>query len=227
MINVGILMCDGKERLRFKKIIEDYLSGQKYNYAISEFADVDQLYSGQTKLDILFVGIDETNAGLQGIENITTLIIFMTDNRIEDIFPRELEYGVLVKKDAVIMYLPIIFRRLFMYMKTMVRERILLNMKGRQLVVYVSDIMYMERDKRMTKVICKDETLTTAADLTALVNQIGRHDVIRCHNSYVINFRYVREFRRNEFVLTDGPVIPVSRRYLDETRNEFSIWIAK
>ena len=121
MINVGILMCDGKERLRFKKIIEDYLSGQKYNYAISEFADVDQLYSGQTKLDILFVGIDETNAGLQGIENITTLIIFMTDNRIEDIFPRELEYGVLVKKDAVIMYLPIIFRRLFMYMKTMVR----------------------------------------------------------------------------------------------------------
>ncbi|MDD6065399.1 MAG: LytTR family DNA-binding domain-containing protein, partial [Firmicutes bacterium] len=126
-----------------------------------------------------------------------------------------------------IMYLPIIFRRLFMYMKTMVRERILLNMKGRQLVVYVSDIMYMERDKRMTKVICKDETLTTAADLTALVNQIGRHDVIRCHNSYVINFRYVREFRRNEFVLTDGTVIPVSRRYLDETRNEFSIWIAK
>ena len=114
-----------------------------------------------------------------------------------------------------------------MYMKTMVRERILLNMKGRQLVVYVSDIMYMERDKRMTKVICKDETLTTAADLTALVNQIGRHDVIRCHNSYVINFRYVREFRRNEFVLTDGTVIPVSRRYLDETRNEFSIWIAK
>ena len=227
MLSVGILVNAEDERLRFKKVIEDYLSGQKHNYTIIEFVDAEQLYSGQLKLDILFVSMDDGSIRLPGIENITTLVIFMTDDSIENIFPRELEYGVLVKKDAVVMYLPIIFRRLFMYMKTMVRERILLNMKGRQLVVNVADIMYMERDKRMTKVICKDGTLTTAADLTSLVNQIGRHDVIRCHNSYVINFQYVKEFRRNEFVLLDGSVIPVSRRYLDETRNEFSIWIEK
>lgn len=233
MLCVGVLVKDKTECGHIADEIRNFMAEKRYIFRVLEFSNREELLRECEKLDLLFINInedekDEWSDSLRFLAvKCSAEMVFLTDQDVKGLFTDGVECGFLIKKEAFPTHLPAVFRGLIAYHGMTARQRLLLNMKGRQIVVRVQDIMYMERDKRMTRVICRDETLTTAADLSAMVERIHRHDMIRCHNSYVINFQYVKEFRRNEFVLKDGTVIPVSRRYLDEARKGFIMWVGE
>lgn len=62
-----------------------------------------------------------------------------------------------------------------------------------------------------------EDKLSFYAKLNDLENMLPESDFIRCHQSYLINKKYVQSYTRTE-VEVDGEIIPVSRKYTDVVR---------
>jgi DNA-binding LytR/AlgR family response regulator len=52
-----------------------------------------------------------------------------------------------------------------------------------------------------------------------LGNELLEDGFIRVHKSYLVNYRYIKQFMYNRLVLHDGTEITVSRKYSKDARN--------
>lgn len=235
MLKIGICDDDPTSTACSRSLIESTLDKQQIsNYEVIEFHQPDKLYEylKDTILDVLFVQLEgryengisiarrleEMHAGLQ--------VVFLTEG-MQHYSSRiyEAEHLYLVLKGELEYYLPHVFEKLNRKERQGNRQRIMVTSKGRQRIVVIGKILYFERNKRITQIACQEERISTSADLNSLLCAVGSGGFVRCHNSYAINFDYVKEFRRSEFLLTNDDIIPISRRYQPEVRKKFTAWV--
>ena len=87
--------------------------------------------------------------------------------------------------------------------------------------VPAADVLFLERILRKTRVVLTDgEELVTAAP-AALLEAVPDGVVLRCHQSYWANFSHIAAMEKDEFVLTGGLRVPISRGYRAPARSAF------
>lgn len=76
----------------------------------------------------------------------------------------------------------------------------------------VSEIMYItvERGKKLM-IITTNETYSYYGKLGELADQLEPYHFCRVHSGYVVNWDYVRALGKNQLVLKNGAIIPISR----------------
>lgn len=96
--------------------------------------------------------------------------------------------------------------------------------------VDISDITYCEASNSYTKFFMNDgskEPLLVSAGLFTYDAQLAPFHFIRCHQSYLVNRKYIRSLIKDgnafELVLTNGTRIPVSRLKIGAVRNELRL----
>jgi DNA-binding LytR/AlgR family response regulator len=105
------------------------------------------------------------------------------------------------------------------YAKRYQSQTITIKMGSQNFIVNVDDIIYMETSDRRVKVVQKDKTVFYSGKLTDLMLTLPRDRFVRCHHSFALNINNVREIARYKAVAVNGENIPVSRTYLNETKN--------
>lgn len=79
--------------------------------------------------------------------------------------------------------------------------------------VYCRDILYIESENREFIVhMVNGDPITSYGKLSDIVDQLPRENIVRCHQSYIVNMFYVDEMQTNAFVIRDTS-IPISRKY--------------
>lgn len=48
-----------------------------------------------------------------------------------------------------------------------------------------------------------------------------------CHNSCIVNLRYVTDFCRSGFTLQNGAIIPISRSYYPRVKELFTVYVSQ
>ena len=87
--------------------------------------------------------------------------------------------------------------------------------------VPVTDVLFLERILRKTRVVLTDgEELVTAAP-AALLEAVPDGVFLRCHQSYWANFSHITAMEKDEFVLTGGLRVPIGRSYRSAARSAF------
>ncbi|HIQ94979.1 MAG TPA: response regulator transcription factor [Candidatus Limivivens merdigallinarum] len=231
MVRVGVCTDHPAKLKDTQDKIEEYLKKRSCWYEMEAFLGIKELLAALEgeKLDILFLEmISEKQAKaavMLGQKEKDMKQVFLMEGKKKDFcLPEDLPFAS-VAAENLEEALPELIDRFFWKEHYLKRERMILSTKGRQVVIPIRELMYLERDKRLTTLVLMDGCKETSAyDLAVLQDMIGRDDFLRCHNSYVVNLNFVREFRRNEFCLSNGKDIPVSRRYLDEVRRRFKLW---
>lgn len=231
MVRVGVCMEHPAKLKETQEQIEEYLKKRSCRYELEAFLGMKELFAALEgkKLDILFLEMaseEQAKAAVMlGQKEKDMKQIFLMEGKQEDqSLPKDLPFAS-VAAENLEEALPELIDRFFWKEHYLKRERMILNTKGRQVVIPIKELMYLERDKRLTTLVLADGSREMSAyELSVLQDMIGRDDFLRCHNSYVVNLNFVREFRRNEFCLSNGKDIPVSRRYLDEVRRRFKLW---
>ena len=85
----------------------------------------------------------------------------------------------------------------------------------------VTDVLFLERILRKTRVVLTDgEELVTAAP-AALLEAVPDGVFLRCHQSYWANFSHITAMEKDEFVLTGGLRVPISCSYRSAARSAF------
>ena len=87
-------------------------------------------------------------------------------------------------------------------------------------------IIYMtiERDGKYTKCVTVWGVYTIKRKFDEIAEVLSGIDFSRCHNSYIVNFRHVREAKRNLYTLYDGQIVYISKSHLEETKADFLRW---
>lgn len=103
------------------------------------------------------------------------------------------------------------------------RELISIQQNRIKIVVHTEDILYVERDLRVTYIVTEESVEKTTLKIDGLQKQLPSH-FQRCHNSYIVNLKKILRLSRNEVILKNKHTIPVSRAYskiMEEAFNEY------
>ncbi|WP_394922136.1 LytR/AlgR family response regulator transcription factor [uncultured Robinsoniella sp.] len=237
MMRIGICDDEAKAVQVSKDFIEKFLKKNKCEYEIHEFLNPEELYHYVREsiydLDLLFLDIEigESN-GVEVAKKLEALdartkIVFLTNYLCYSSKVYEVDYCYFVLKKDLEKYLPKIIEKQIQQKSKVARERIVVMVKGRKIILLPMDIQYLEREKRSTLAVCVGETVRTSSGLTELQAQLGSDYFVRCHNSYIVNLNFVKEFCRNELILRNGKKVPISRRYLNDVRRAFARWLGE
>jgi DNA-binding LytR/AlgR family response regulator len=88
---------------------------------------------------------------------------------------------------------------------------IVVSGRAGDLVLPADDIIYCESEKRITYFYTADEKSKMYVKLSDVEEMLaGRF--IRCHQSFLVNFSYIKRVGKADIELTNGKFIPISQR---------------
>lgn len=88
-------------------------------------------------------------------------------------------------------------------------------------MIPVEEILYISKVGRKAQVRCVDGEYFDTRSPAALIPAEMSEYFLRCHQSYWVNFKMIRELDKEELVLKGGIRIPVSRSRREEVRKKF------
>lgn len=101
-----------------------------------------------------------------------------------------------------------------------IEEEFLMVKSGREIVkVKLNDIKYFIMFSHYLDIITVTGTVKWKKKIGELEKQMENKGFIRCHRSYVVNTRYIKELRKDEIMLIDKTTIPISISRLQSVRN--------
>ena len=87
------------------------------------------------------------------------------------------------------------------------------------------DILFLERGRRTCTIKTIGGNLEKMpVPFEQVIERLEGPDFLRCHNSFMINFRNMSSYQKDSFVMNDGTVIPISRRYRNICLERFLKW---
>lgn len=92
------------------------------------------------------------------------------------------------------------------------------------LLIPINTIYYIEKEKNICNIITDTKEYQIYVSLKELEEQIGKlnaEEMYRCHQSFIVNLKYVQRYEGSGFVLENGNNIPVSRGKRAEAKRRF------
>lgn len=88
-------------------------------------------------------------------------------------------------------------------------------------LIPIEEILYISKVGRKAQVRCLDTEYFDTRSPSSLIPPEMADYFLRCHQSYWVNFKMIRELDKEELVLKKGVRIPVSRSHREEVRKRF------
>ena len=229
-----IVLCDDQPiYLREASgILKTYAEKNDMSFEIVTFTDSAVLCEQDDVVpDILF--LDIRMDGQDGIETGRRVnlkwrkcrIVYLTDyiSYATDVYQTEHVYYVLK---------PELEERLAEVMKKVLDdiaadEKQILFREGKdEISLSTGEILYFERNLRKTIVNTRDGFYEVQEKLSDIARRLPALQFVRCHHSYLVSVSAIRKLGRESMELSDGTVIPISRRYQKEVKDGFALWLS-
>lgn len=88
-----------------------------------------------------------------------------------------------------------------------------LQQKGKEILVPLRNIMYLESNKRRVILHTRDEQIDYYSTLNEEEKKLPIRDFVRIHQSYIISFYFIKEISTKVVVLITGESLPISEKY--------------
>lgn len=83
--------------------------------------------------------------------------------------------------------------------------------------ILLDKVLYFEGDGRKIRIHQKGEEMSFYAKMSDLELMLETYGFVRCHQSYIVNKKYIKGCSRTEIKL-DSETLPVSRKYQEKVR---------
>ena len=111
-------------------------------------------------------------------------------------------------------------------LKTLYREKvaakeIALTTGSGKTRIALEEILYIETSGRKVAVCLREKTILATNKLGELLECLDSKHLVRCHQSFALNIKHVRELKKTSAILSDGRTVPISRAYEKNTQKAF------
>ncbi len=190
-----------------------------------EFADI--LENESPIYDMVLLDIDLGNvSGIKLARKINEInpfcqIIFISGylNYALEVYDTKHTYFII--KTEIKKRLPAAVEKAIANLNAVRGQALIVRQRNKMLSLDSNDILYLERDKRVTVIHTADNEYSVYEKLNELHPRLHSDDFVICHNSYIVNLNKVKEFDKNEFVLINGNSVPISRNYHTLVKEKF------
>ena len=93
--------------------------------------------------------------------------------------------------------------------------------------ILIKDIMKIETLNQACYIQTVSEIIKSYHSLDEIQQQLGGYPFLRTHRSYIVNLRYVKDVKENDFVLTDGTIVPIRRSDKLAIKQKFRDYVFK
>ena len=102
-------------------------------------------------------------------------------------------------------------------------NRVGLKIDEDNVVFFTNEIYYIEKEKSSKQflVYLEDKCVVAKGVLSAIENQLLEQHFMRTHRSYLVNMKHIRRIQKNDLVLSNGNLVPISRRKEKELKQQF------
>ena len=103
------------------------------------------------------------------------------------------------------------------------KNRVVLKIDEDNVVFFTNEIYYIEKEKSSKQflVYLEDKCVVAKGVLNAIENQLLEQHFMRTHRSYLVNMKHIRRIQKNDLVLSNGNLVPISRRKEKELKQQF------
>jgi two-component system response regulator LytT len=216
-IKMRIAVCDDEElfRIEFKSVLDKVLINAEYN--IDTFSGGSSLYEAFLKNPFDLVFLDIEMPGIDGItlakrlravsENV--LIVFLTSH---------IEYALEGYEVNALRYLvkPVDMNKLSEVLKYIQDKKnnsrqIMIKQEGEDIVIDISDIIYMESMDKNVRIVTSKSEYITRYNISDYEEELKNSGFLRIHRGYLISLSKVKKIVKNDVVMDGDISLPVSR----------------
>ena len=212
-----IAVCDDEElfRIEFKTILDKVLVNSEYD--IDTFSGGSSLYEAFLKNPFDLVFLDIEMPGIDGItlakrlravsENVQ--IVFLTSH---------IEYALEGYEVNALRYLvkPVDMNKLSEVLKYIQDKKnnsrqIMIKQEGEDIVIDLSDIIYMESMDKNVRIVTSKSEYITRYNISDYEEELKNSGFLRIHRGYLISLSKVKKIVKNDVVMDGDISLPVRR----------------
>ena len=212
-----IAVCDDEElfRIEFKSVLDKVLINAEYD--IDTFSGGSSLYEAFLKNPFDMVFLDIEMPGIDGItlakrlravsENVQ--IVFLTSH---------IEYALEGYEVNALRYLvkPVDMNKLSEVLKYIQDKKnnsrqIMIKQEGEDIVIDISDIIYMESMDKNVRIVTSKNEYITRYNISDYEEELKSSGFFRIHRGYLISLSKVKKIVKNDVVMDGDISLPVSR----------------
>lgn len=212
-----IAVCDDEElfRIEFKSVLDKVLINAEYD--IDTFSGGSSLYEAFLKNSFDLVFLDIEMPGIDGItlakrlravsENVQ--IVFLTSH---------IEYALEGYEVNALRYLvkPVDMNKLSEVLKYIQDKKnnsrqIMIKQEGEDIVIDISDIIYMESMDKNVRIVTSKSEYITRYNISDYEEELKNSGFLRIHRGYLISLSKVKKIVKNDVVMDGDISLPVSR----------------
>lgn len=226
-----IAVCDDEElfRIEFKNVLDKALVNVDYD--IDTFSGGSSLYEAFLKEPFDLVFLDIEMPGIDGItlakrlraisENVH--IVFLTSH---------IEYALEGYEVNALRYLvkPVDMNKLNEVLKYVQDKKnnsrqIMIREDGEDIVIDISDIIYMESMDKNVRIVTSKREYVTRYNISDYEEELKNSGFLRIHRGYLISLSKVKKIVKNDVVMDGDISLPVSRSNLKALKDALYAYV--
>ena len=226
-----ISVCDDEElfRIEFKNVLDKALVNVDYD--IDTFSGGSSLYEAFLKSPFDLVFLDIEMPGIDGItlakrlraisENVH--IVFLTSH---------IEYALEGYEVNALRYLvkPVDMNKLGEVLKYVQDKKnnsrqIMIREDGEDIVIDISDIIYMESMDKNVRIVTSKREYVTRYNISDYEEELKNSGFLRIHRGYLISLSKVKKIVKNDVVMDGDISLPVSRSNLKTLKDALYAYV--
>ena len=219
MINICIVEDESDQADLLRNYIQTYGNKTNQQFSITHFSDgIDLVDEYRAQFDIILLDIQMKHLdGMVAAEKIRkvdadVVIIFITSTVRYAVQGYAVDALGYVLKPVPYLQFEQLFDKAISRVKNKKQKvYIKVSVDERQLKLDCDNIFYIESQRNNVQIHCADADYTTGGPLKKFEEMLGSHGFSKCHNAYIVNLSYVKGVQKEEVLLTNGIVLPISR----------------
>ena len=100
------------------------------------------------------------------------------------------------------------------------------NAEG-EFTININDILFMEAQNQQVNIQTYEDGFVQRYNLSDYVEELAKYDFISVHRSYLVNLKFVKGINKQEVIMEDETVLPISRLRYKEVKQAFHDYISK
>ncbi len=233
MKKINLAICD--DDVSVLGIVSASVTGAFQNHGITAMVDVFrralelEMRMKERNYDLIFLDIDMP--GMDGITfakqlragNCSTDIIFISSREDKVFEALRTNPGGFVRKRR---FLEDVTEIVDLWLKNRPKEeakKLVIQNKDATYTLPLDTVLYLESCGKTQQLHAanRSDTVPVHQSMQDLEESLAPSGFLRIHKGYLVNYRFIRRLEDGEAVLTNGERIPLSRRRVQEIRNQY------